>query len=141
MPRYVLDTSALVSVLDQEPGAESVLAVLDAAAPGEREESERAEVYLPFMALMELEYLSRRRLGVEEAEKAMSLIAAWPVEVVESTPPWRREAARIKASYSLSIADAWICSLAVRTGAQLVHKDPEYDAVDELESLQLPYKA
>lgn len=60
--------------------------------------------------------------------------------MVESNEPWRLEAARIKAVFRLSLADAWISSLATLQEAELVHKDPEYDAVTALESLRLPYK-
>jgi predicted nucleic acid-binding protein len=66
------------------------------------------------------------------------MIRAWPVELVESTERWRSEAARIKAEYSLSLADAWIAALALLRSARLVHRDPEYDAILDLETLRLP---
>jgi predicted nucleic acid-binding protein len=135
MSRYVLDTSALLSVLNNEPGVETVLNILEAAHSGE------TYTYLPFMALMELEYLSLRRRSPDETQRVLNLIEAWPVEIKESTQEWRKEAAQIKANASVSTADAWICSLARLLDAKLVHKDPEYDAVPGLSLLQLPYKA
>ncbi len=135
MSRYVLDTSALLTVLNNEPGVETVLSILEAARSGE------TYIYLPFMALMELEYLSLRRRSPEETQRVLTLIEAWPVEIKESTQEWRHEAAQIKASASVSTADAWICSLARLLDAKLVHKDPEYDTVPGLSLLQLPYKA
>jgi predicted nucleic acid-binding protein len=59
---------------------------------------------------------------------------------MESSPEWGREAARIKSRVSLSIADAWNAALAVMLGAELVHKDPEFDHVPELKHRRLPYK-
>jgi ribonuclease VapC len=146
MPVYVLDTSALLTVLNDEEGADAVLGIL-AAARREEESSEATTVHLPFMALMELEYLTLRVLGQEETQKVITTVKAWPVELRESTEGWRSEAAMVKATTSLSVADAWICGLArllraelVHPGAHKVHKDPEYEAVGGLRSLGLPYK-
>ena len=69
----------------------------------------------------------------------LQLVRAWPVVLAESDADWRHEAARVKASTSLSVADAWIGALALLHGAILVHKDPEYDAVDGLLAERLPY--
>jgi predicted nucleic acid-binding protein len=135
MSGYVLDTSALLTVLNNEPGVEAVLDVLEAAGSGE------VRVYLPFMALMELEYLSLRQRSREATRGILTLVEAWPVEIEESTQEWRHEAARVKAIASISLADAWICGLACLMDAELVHKDPEYDGVPGLRALQLPYKA
>jgi len=139
MPVYVLDTSALLTVLNDEEGADAVLAIL-AAARGEEKSSQSTTVHLPFMALMELEYLTLRKLSQEETQKVITMVKAWPVELSESTEGWRSEAAMIKATTNLSVADAWICGLAKLLGAELVHKDPEYEAVDGLRSLRLPCK-
>lgn len=48
MTIFVLDTSAILTVLNQEEGLETVLSLLDQAKEGQ------VTVYLPFMALMEL---------------------------------------------------------------------------------------
>jgi predicted nucleic acid-binding protein len=135
MSGYVLDTSALLTVLNNEPGVETVLGILEAAR------SRGVRVYLPFMALMELEYLSLRQRSREATQGILTLVEAWPVEIEESSREWRHEAARVKASASISLADAWMCSLACLMDAELVHKDPEYDGVPGLRAQQLPYKA
>jgi len=50
-------------------------------------------------------------------------------------------AGRLKAEHRVSFADALIAAFALRTGAILVHKDPEYDALDGvLDMERLPYK-
>jgi predicted nucleic acid-binding protein len=142
---YVLDTSALLAFVQQEPGGEEVLEILGSRVGGEVHEpapgavaSEAVPVYLPFMTLMECDYQLRRRLGFYESDRLLRMIRAWPVELVESTERWRREAARIKAEHSLSLADAWIAALALLRSARLVHRDPDYDAIRDLDSLRLP---
>jgi len=135
MSRYVLDTSAVLTILNEEPGAKMVVDILEDAR------SAKAVVYLPFMALMELEYLGLRKHGREKTQQVLNLVEAWPVQIEHSTDEWRHEAARVKATTALSVADAWICSLARLVDAELVHKDPEYDAVVGLKTLRLPYKS
>ena len=136
MSRYVLDTSAVLTVLNDEEGAETVLRLLEAARSGGE-----VVIHLPFMALMELEYLNLRQHSQGETQGVLNLVEAWPVEIEHSTEEWRHEAARVKATGPVSVADAWICSLACLLDAELVHKDPEYDAVPDLRALQLPYKS
>jgi len=41
-------------------------------------------------------------------------------------------AAQIKASHALSLADAWIAATALHCGATLLHKDPEFQAIEGL---------
>lgn len=135
MSCYVLDTSAVLTILNDEAGAETVLNILKKARDGE------TVVYLPFMTLMELEYLSLRRHSEEETHRVLNLVEAWPIELEYPTQKWLHEAAKIKATGLVSTADAWICSLARLLDAKLVHKDPEYDNVSDLKALQLPYKS
>jgi len=153
VPGYVLDTSALLAMLRDEPGAARVLEILGSSLDSSRSvvhepatpygadswaPAEEAPVYLPFIAVMELEYRAERLWGRYQADRLSALVRAWPVELVESSPLWRREAAAVKAGHRLSLADAWICSLALIQNARLVHRDPEYDAVRGLEVVRLP---
>jgi predicted nucleic acid-binding protein len=131
---FVLDTSAILTVLNQEDGLETVISLLDKAKEGQ------IVVYLPFMALMELEYLLLRTISAEETRYLLALVKAWTVQVVESDEDWRHQAAAVKAQTPLSVADAWNASLALLRDAQLVHKDPEYERVPHLPVLPLPYK-
>jgi len=129
---YVLDTSAVLTLLLAEPGYETVVEVLDSSS--ERDEP----ILLPFMTLMEMQYRLLRSLPEREALQAMHFVEAWPAEVAESDPAWRSTAARIKAKGGLSLADAWIAALALQRDAVLVHKDPEFDKVEGLQALTLP---
>lgn len=143
MPGYVLDTSALLTLFKAEPGAEVVMAILSGggrAGQVVHEVTRPPDVHIPFMALMEFEYHALRAYGVPGTERAKRALNAWPVQVAESDPAWRHEAARLKAEGRLSLADAWIAALALLRNAELVHKDPEYERVEGLRELRLPYK-
>lgn len=96
-------------------------------------------VLLPFMTIMEVDYVLRRVLPVPEVEHHVAALREWPVTIVESNPEWCRKAALVKSRGGLSVADAWIASLALLHDAELVHKDPEFDSVEGLRSYRLPY--
>jgi predicted nucleic acid-binding protein len=134
MASYVLDTSAILTILNQEDGVDTVLDLLKRAGDN------RDLIFIPFIALMELEYLLLRKIIPEETQALLELIKAWPVTIPESTEEWRHLAAAMKAQTSLSVADAWIASLAWLNQAELVHKDPEYEKAPDLQMIKLPYK-
>ncbi len=51
------------------------------------------------------------------------------------------EAAKLKATHRLSFADSFATATAIRLGAMLVHKDPEFDALEGVMKLYpLPLK-
>lgn len=134
MAAYVLDTSAVLSVFNQEDGFEAVVELLKQA------QENQATLFVPFMALMELEYLLLRKISPEEMMVVLHLVNSWPVQSPESNEHWRHQAAKVKNSTSLSVADAWIAGLALLEGAALVHKDPEYEGVPGLNMVKLPYR-
>ena len=125
-------------VLFQEDGAETVKEIPGKSHGGPSQVD--AHVIVPFIVLMETEYWLLRRLTSRETQETLFLVENWPVEVQESSSDWRHEAARVKATASLSVADAWVASLAILHQGELVHKDPEFDQVEELKAIRLPYK-
>ena len=108
---FVLDTSAIMVVLEDEPETSTMLEILGQADEGQ------ATLLLPFLALMEVEYILLRRVQPERVAAALSMLENWPTTIVESNAAWRRQAALVKASGGLSLADAWIAALAVATGS------------------------
>lgn len=133
MKRWLLDTSALLILRDDEDGAGQVAALLAAAAAGE------AACFACFMSLMEITYRVWQDEGEASARLAREQCLSLPVEWVHESPELSLEAARIKALHRLSLADAWIAASAVLADATLVHKDPEFRALP-LPQLPLPYK-
>lgn len=132
---YVLDTSAWLTLIEDEPGADTVQSLLEAAQAG------GAILLTSFMSYMEVYYITRQERGVEEAQARIDLMTALPVLRIESSARLSVRAAEIKATRRVSVADAWIAALAGEHEATLVHKDPEFDLVAELvQTLALPYK-
>lgn len=135
MPRkssWVLDTSAILALRCDEPGADRVEKILRDAAAG------RARVLVSFMSRLELLYRITRDEGEESAAEAIRLLDASGVEWVSCDDEILRCAARLKAAGRLSIADAWIAATALLAGASLVHKDPELDRIADLAQERLP---
>ena len=124
---YVIDTSALVSYFKDEPGAGKVELVL----------RQPSTFLLPFMAVMELRYVLGRTFPPPRVDQLIRTLRASGAPIVESDPAWGAAAARLKARGGLSLADAWIASLAVMHDAELLHKDPEFDQVEGLRSYRL----
>jgi ribonuclease VapC len=135
--RYVLDTSAVIAYLADEAGAQEVTALLRRAERG------RIELLLSFMSLMELEYNAMRRGGQELATDVLMKVQALPLTLSFANDlPLLQQAARLKASHALSVADAWIAALALTAQATLVHKDPEFEALGSaVAALPLPSKS
>lgn len=135
VPSYVLDSSAWLTLIGDEAGADTVQDILERARAGE------ATVLVSFMSLMEVYYITLRERDAGEARRRVDLIAASPVLCVESTRALGIAAAEIKAEHPLSVADAWIAALAKERDAILVHKDPEFEQIEAIvQLLKLPYK-
>lgn len=125
---FVLDTSAVISFVSDEAGADEVQQILEGDEP----------VALPFIVLMEVRYILLRRLLASDIDQLFILLTSGSADVPESDPLWGRRAAEIKAGGGLSMADSWIAALALHRGAELVHKDKEFDRVAGLRSRRLP---
>lgn len=128
---YVLDTSAIMTLIENEEGADRVEAII--ASRG---------ALLPFVVLLEVHYLSHRECGEDEANRRYAFLRRLPVKHLwEINEPLLITASRLKASYSISLADAIVAAFAVVTNSLLVHKDPELDALaGEVPLERLPYK-
>jgi predicted nucleic acid-binding protein len=129
--KYVLDTSALFTLIEEEDGADRVEEVIRTGT-----------AFLPYMALLEVHYVTRQEHGVGEADRRYAFLKQSPVEILwqvdEST---LLTASRFKASHRISLADAIIAAAAFREEAVLLHKDPEFEALDgQLDLEALPYK-
>jgi uncharacterized protein len=132
---YVLDTSALFTLIEDEAGADVVQDLMESAISG------KVRILVSFMSFMEVFYITLQEREIEEAQTRVSLMESLPINRVESTVSLSIIAAGLKAKHSMSVADAWIAALALERKAILIHKDPEFDQTeDEFEVLRLPYK-
>jgi predicted nucleic acid-binding protein len=134
MNDYLLDTSALLALRDNEPGAGRVAALLEAAAQGE------LSCHACFMTQMELLYRVWKDEGEEAGRTAYALCLNLPITWLHESVELLERAAEIKACFPLSLADAWIAAAAQLLDAVLVHKDPEFERVSDLKQECMPYK-
>ena len=132
---YVLDTSALLTLIEDEAGADQVQELFEKAKQGE------VILLVSFMSFMEVYYISLQERGQAEAQERVKLLAALPMLRVESNESLGVRAGAFKAAHRLSVADAWIAALAQEQNATLVHKDPEFEQVESaIKVVKLPYK-
>ena len=123
MPAFCLDTSAILTLRDDEPGAERVAMLLEGPDP----------CFACFMTRMEVLYRVWKDAGERSGRLAYEQLQSLPIQWVDQTEPLLLEASRIKASHPLSVADAWIAATALLGRATLLHKDPEFEAIAELD--------
>jgi len=129
--RYLLDTSAVLTFLEDEAGAQRVEEIIRAG-----------RAVIPFLALLETYYISLQETTEAIAEKRYALLKQLPARFLyDVDEPTLLTAGRFKARHRLSLADALIAAFAVRAGAILVHKDPEFESLsDQVRQETLPYK-
>ena len=129
--RFVLDTSAIFTLIEDEDGAERVEQVLKKHA-----------VLIPWITLMEMMYISRQEKGEETALTRYANLKQTKAAILwNADEPTLFTAARLKAEYHISFADSIVAALAIQQDAILLHKDPEYEALKgQVEMEILPYK-
>ena len=129
MKKFVLDTSALFSLIEEEAGKERVAQIL-----------QKEEFIFPFVTLLEIHYITQQEQGLPEADRRYAVLKQSNV-LWSFDEPTLLTAARLKAKNHISFADSMIAAVAIQNHATLVHKDPEYERLsEELELEALPYK-
>jgi ribonuclease VapC len=124
--RWLLDTSALLALRDDEDGAERVAQLLQSA------QGDESRCLVCFMSRMEVLYRVWKDEGERNGRLADAQLQSLPIDWVPCSDALLEQAAAIKANHHLSVADAWIAAAAQREGAVLVHKDPEFRALDQV---------
>jgi predicted nucleic acid-binding protein len=133
-PKFVLDTSALFALKEDEPGADDVEDILRASGP-------KGKVYVSFISMMEFFYIVEQEQGQAAAKHAYLELKQLPLQVIHSDEELCLAAGRIKAAHRLSVADAWVAATAEQLRAILVHKDPEFIPMSsQLQMQALPFK-
>lgn len=122
-PRYVLDSYALLALLNAEPGAALVERLLRRAEAGE------LELWLSAINLGELTYVVQRRWGAEKMRAVQAHIEALALNLVTADLPRVLAAAHLKAQYPISYADAFAAALALEMQATLVTGDLEFSVL------------
>ncbi len=132
MKRCLLDTSALLTLRDNEAGADQVADLLYQAQNGQ------ADCLGCFMTLMELLYRVWKDEGETADRLAYEQVQALPITWIHEEKLMLEKAAELKANYAISPADAWIAAAAILNSAELIHKDPEFVSLP-CQQVALPY--
>ena len=131
----VLDTSAIFAHLEDEEGSDEVEQLLLDADRGE------STVFVSFVSLTEVRYVLMQEQDVPSADRAVAIVKSWPMRWVHSDEELCMTAARLKAFHRISLADSFVAATAKTLSAELMHKDPEFEALtDEIVLSALPYK-
>ncbi len=130
---FVLDTSALLALWNEEEGAATVEKILN--------EKTRHSVFVSFMTFMECRYRVWKDRGQGTADEIFRALKLLPVTRVDIDEALLLTASELKATHRISVADSWIIATAITHKATLVHKDPEFEALAGRVAMKtLPYK-
>ncbi len=131
---YVLDTSAILALWNEEDGSAFVEKIL-------RDKSRSHRIYVSFMTVMECRYLTWKRLGRDASNELVRGLELLPLTRVDVDDVLIATAAELKAQHNISVADSWIAATAIARNATLVHKDPEFETLSGQVAMKaLPYK-
>ena len=128
---YQLDACALIAFFADEVGADSVTEILGTAEKGE------CSVFLNKINLLEVYYATWRKLDKTTADEVLRKAIGLPITIVDGlSNEVLAEAARLKVSHRISLADAIALADARIRGAELVTSDHrEFDPVEQAERL------
>lgn len=117
---------------DQRPGAETMHLLWQNAAAGQ------VRLILSLINLGEVYYLTARAKNVAAGARVLEQLRTMRLEIWPVSEALVLEAARLKARYPISYADAFAAATAISSGALLVTGDAEFrglqrDGVIELD--------
>ena len=116
---WVLDSYAVLALLQEEPGSDEVLQRLEQAQRGE------AQVLMTWVNVGEVVYIVERERGKSTAHRVLGMLEATALEIVDAGRDLTLLAAEIKAEHRLAYADAFAAALAIQEQAVLITGDPE----------------
>jgi predicted nucleic acid-binding protein len=121
----VLDSHALLKLLLDEPGAETVSLILEKA--GQRDQP----VHMTEVNYAEVQYTVRRRDGEAAWTAIANELRAAPIEFHPADRRLADMAADFKSRHKMSLADAFAAALAKERKTELVTGDPEFKALEK----------
>ena len=123
---YLLDSFALLRLIQKEPGAEAVKDILDEARGG------KARAMLNVMNLGEIIYTVQRRFGHQAKLDVIKSINLIDIIILPVPNDLVFRAAELKAQFSMFYADAFAVASAIEHSATVVTGDPEFRQVEHL---------
>jgi len=116
---YVLDSFALLAYFQGEPGTARVRSLLAKAA------RDAIVLHLSIINLGEVLHTVEREQGQVSAQRTLAALDQLPIVVQPADRTIVLSAARLKARYAISYADAFAVVAAQKTQAILLSADPE----------------
>ena len=126
---FILDSYAIILVLLEQPGYKKVVNLLESSTRGE------CQLYMTTINWGEVYYHLVRRKGERAANTAIAYMEAIQIELVEATQQRVLNAAKIKARYPVSYADAFAVAAAQEFACPVVTGDPEFKRMTHLVEL------
>ncbi len=126
MKNYLFDAFPLLCWLQEEPGYELIDDLLTEAETG------KSSISMHIINLGEVFYRLCRVSGTKRAEEILERIRMLPIRILSISDEEVMAAAKIKAKYPISYADAFAVAKAVQSRATVVTGDPEYKKVSKV---------
>src|SRR5450759_5062867 len=125
MKAVVLDASALLALLFDEPGAEKIENLFNQAAEADK------TMFIAAVNWAEVLYKMHRKQGAQGFEGARHFELTMPLDVVPVDHDLAEAAALLKNKHDLGLADAFAAALAKHKKAELVTADREFKSVEK----------
>ncbi|MFN2284072.1 MAG: type II toxin-antitoxin system VapC family toxin [Anaerolineae bacterium] len=127
---YVLDSFAILALINGEQGSDVVADLLN------RAQTDEAKTLMSWVNVGEVAYIVERRSGVGQVYQVLGNLETTKIDFVDADRTLTLAAAHLKAQYPLSYADAFAAALAVREKAILLTGDPEFRALEKELTIQ-----
>jgi ribonuclease VapC len=121
--RVVLDSSALLTLFHNRPGAAKVEEVIQLAI------GQKRELLLCVVNWGEIFYAVWRDKGPGHAHHILAKIAQLPIAVVPADAELTRRAAELKANHRLPYVDCFAAALAILRKAPLITSDADFAVI------------
>ena len=123
MAKFVLDSYSLLAFFRDEAGADAVEKLLNEAA------EDNHELFISVINSGEVYYMSCRKDGISKANLVWEAMQKFPLLFIEVNMDLALAAAKIKAGYKLSYADAFAAAVTIQKKATLVTGDDEFESL------------
>lgn len=125
MKKYVFDSYAILAYLEKERNWDKVSDILKKSIDGE------AEIFMSVINWGEVYYITLREGDKKKADLYKDIIDKYPIKIVNADKELTMIAAKYKAFYKMSYADAFAAGLAEEKKAILVTGDKEFQQIKQ----------
>lgn len=127
---YVLDSFAILALLNGEQGSDVVADVL------KKTETNEVKTLMPWINVGEVAYIVERRSGAGQVYQVLGNLETTKIDFVDADRTLTLAAAHLKVQYPLSYADAFAAALTMLEKGILLTGDPEFRALEKELTIQ-----